>query len=196
MIRAIAIFLFTIGGWKLKGEMPAHIKKSILVAGPHTSNFDIFFALAGLHKMKIPVRFMLKKEWLKYFPIKNVLLSAGAFGIDRSKKSTMVESVADSINQSKENLAILIAPEGTRKHACIWKTGFYYIALKAKVPIVLTHLDYSKKEAAIGPNFMPTGDYKQDMQIVKDYYKNISAKYPENFCLKIYEEDQAEACAK
>lgn len=196
MIKAIAIFLFTIGGWKLKGEMPAHIKKCVIVGAPHTSNFDLFFAMAGLYKMKIPVRFLIKKEWLKYFPLKNILLSAGALGIDRSKKGTMVDALADTLNKAQEDIALLVTPEGTRKHSCIWKTGFYYTALKAKLPIVLSHLDYKKREAALGVSFMPTGAYKKDMQILKDYYKDISAKFPENFCLKIFEDEQLEACAK
>lgn len=196
MLKAIAIFLFTIGGWKIRGKMPAHIKKCIIVAAPHTSNFDLLFAMAGLYKMKIPVRFLLKIECLRVFPVKNIFLAAGALGVDRSKKGTMVDKLAETINEAKEEIALLISPEGTRKHTCIWKTGFYYTALKAKLPIVLSHLDYKKREAVLGVSFMPTGAYKKDMQIVKDYYKNISPKFPGNFCLKIYEDDQLEACAR
>ncbi|MGM0653648.1 MAG: 1-acyl-sn-glycerol-3-phosphate acyltransferase [Bacillota bacterium] len=193
-MKLFTIILFTIFGWKLQGEMPANIKKCIIVGAPHTSNFDLIFAMAGFYKLKLPIRFLIKKDWLRHFPLKNILLSAGALGIDRSKNNTMVDNLANLIATSKENMAILISPEGTRKHACKWKTGFYYTALKAKIPIVLSHLDYSKKMAVLGPSFMPSGSFKKDMQILRDYYKNIVPKYPENFCLEIYLEDKKEYC--
>lgn len=193
-MKIFTIFLFTIFGWKLQGKMPANIKKCIIVGAPHTSNFDLIFAMAGFYKMKLPIRFLIKNDWLRHFPLRNILLSAGALGIDRAKNNTMVDSLANLITTSKENMAILISPEGTRKHACKWKTGFYYAALKAKIPIVLSHLDYSKKMAVLGPNFMPSGSFKKDMQILRDYYKNVVPKYPENFCLEIYLEDDKQYC--
>jgi len=193
-MKYFTIFLFTIFGWKLQGKMPDNIKKCIIVGAPHTSNFDLIFAMAGFYKLKLPIRFLIKKDWLRHFPLKNILLSAGALGIDRAKNNTMVESLADLITTSKENMAILISPEGTRKHSCKWKTGFYYTALKAKIPIVLSHLDYSKKMAVLGPSFMPSGSFKTDMQILKDYYKDIVPKYPENFCLEIFLEEEKEYC--
>lgn len=196
MLKWIAMFLFTIGGWTKKGTIPRDIKKCVVVGGPHTSNFDLLFAMAGFIKMNYPVRFLIKKEWLKYFPLKNVLLSAGALGIDRSKTGTMVDAMAELLINAKEDLAILVTPEATRKHRCKWKTGFYQVALKANVPIVLTHLDYAKKEAAVGPNFMPTGNYKKDMQIVRNHYKNVTPKYPENFCLKIYVDEDNPECSR
>ncbi len=189
MLKLFAIFLFTISGWKLQGEMPANIKKSIVVGAPHTSNFDLIFAMAGFYKMKLPIRFLIKKDWLRYFPLRNILLSAGALGIDRSKNNTMVDSLVELIKTSDQKMAVLITPEGTRKRVCKWKTGFYHAALHAKVPIFLAHLDYSKKLAVLGPHFMPTGCYKSDMEIVKNHYKDVVPKYPENFCLDIYEDE-------
>ncbi len=192
MLKLFAIFLFTILGWELQGQMPANIKKCIVVGAPHTSNYDLIFAMAGFYKMKLPIRFLIKKDWLKYFPLRNILLSAGALGINRAKNNTMVDSLVELIKTSNENMAVLITPEGTRKRACKWKTGFYYAALQAKVPIFLAHLDYSKKLAVLGPSFMPTGCYKSDMQIVKEHYKDVVPKYPENFCLDIYEDEEEE----
>ena len=182
-------------GWKLEGKMPPEIKKCILVAGPHTSNYDFLLAMAGFYKMKLPVKYLIKKEWLDFWPLRRIFRNSGAIGVNRDKNSTMVDSLAELITSSKENLAIMISPEGTRKLVHRWKTGFYYAALKAKVPIVLSSLDYRTKTAAIGPSFMPCGCFRKDMIFIKNYYKDITPKYPENFSLEIYYPDADALCA-
>ena len=194
MLKFITISMFNLAGWKLEGELPPGIKKCILIAGPHTSNFDFFFAMAGFYKHNLPVKVLIKKEWAEFFLFRRLLKNAGIMGVNRKKSTTMVDTLADLIVKRDEDIAVMIAPEGTRKLARKWKTGFYYAALKANVPIYLSHLDYAKKEAVLGPGFMPTGDFKKDMEIVKNHYKDVTPKYPENFCLKIYLDDESEAC--
>ena len=191
MFKLFAILMFTLKGWELKQNVSSEtIKKSIVLGAPHTSNWDLIISMGGFHKMRFPLKFFIKKEWLKIFPLNKILIAAGAVSVDRGKKSTMVDSMAEMIRNSEEDIALMVTPEGTRKRNCKWKTGFYYTALKAQVPIVLTCLDYSKKLAVFGPAFMPSGDFKKDMEIVKDYYKDVVPKYPENFCLDIYQDDE------
>ena len=191
MLKIFTIFLFTIMGWKVQGKMPAHINKCILVAAPHTSNVDFLLAMAAFYKMKLPIRYLIKQEWLNVFLLKGIFKNSGALGVERSKNNTMVDALAELITTSEENMAVMISPEGTRKLAPKWKTGFYYAALKARVPIVLSHLDYAKKIAAIGPSFMPSGCFKKDMLILKNYYKDITPKFPEQFSLDIYVADES-----
>jgi 1-acyl-sn-glycerol-3-phosphate acyltransferase len=195
MLKMFTIFLFTILGWKLQGQMPADIKKCIIVAAPHTSNYDFLLAVASFYKMSLPVKYLIKKEWLNFFLFKGMFKASGALGVDRSKSNTMVDALADLIDSSNENITLMISPEGTRKLVSKWKTGFYYTALKARVPIVLSSLDYAKKVAAIGPSFMPSGCFRRDMQIIKNYYQDITPKYPENFSLNIYLPDKNALCA-
>ncbi|MDW7729463.1 MAG: hypothetical protein SCJ94_05575 [Bacillota bacterium] len=107
----------------------------------------------------------------------------------------MVDAIVELITSHNEDLHIMISPEGTRKLTNRWKTGFYYAALKAKIPLVLSSLDYSKKLAHIGPAFMPTGCFKRDMITVKEYYSKPVPKYPDNFILQIYETDDNAICA-
>ena len=195
MLKAFTIFLFTIMGWKLKGKISPEITKCILVAAPHTSNYDFLLAMAGFYKMKLPVKYLIKKEWVDFKPLKKIFKNSGALGVDRDKNTTMVDSLSELIVSSKENMAIMISPEGTRKLIHRWKTGFYYTALKAHVPIILTYLDYKTKTAGIGPSFMPSGCYRKDMIMVRNFYKDITAKYPENFSLEIYHPDADALCA-
>lgn len=195
MLKAFTIFLFTILGWKLKGRVAPEISKCILVAAPHTSNLDFLLAMAGFYKMKLPVKYLIKKEWIDFWPLRKIFINSGALGVDRGKNSTMVDSLAELIVSSTENLAIMISPEGTRKLVHRWKTGFYYAALNAKVPIVLTYLDYRTKTAGIGPSFMPCGCFRKDMIFIKNYYKDITPKFPENFSLEIYYPDADALCA-
>lgn len=195
MLKLFTIILFAIMGWKLQGEMPSEIKKCIIVAAPHTSNYDFLLAMAGFYKMNLPVKYLIKKEWANFFLLRRIFRASGALGVDRSTNNTMVEVLANLIDSSTENIALMISPEGTRKRVRKWKTGFYYTALEARVPIVLSHLDYAKKVAAIGPSFMPSGCFRRDMQIIKNYYQDITPKYPENFSLDIYLPDESALCA-
>lgn len=182
-------------GWKLKGKIAPDIKKCIIVGAPHTSNYDFLLAMAGFYKMKLPIKYLIKKEWLNFKPLSKIFRNSGAIGIDRSKTGTMVDSLAELIISSGENMAIMISPEGTRKLNHCWKTGFYYTALKAQVPIVLSYLDYKTKTAGIGPSFLPSGCFRRDMIIVRDFYKDKTAKFPDNFSLKIYYPDVDTLCA-
>ncbi len=194
-MRFFTVFLFTIMGWKLQGRLPANIRKCIVVAAPHTSNFDFIFAMACFYKMKMPIRYLIKQEIFNFFLLKKFFVNSGGMGVDRSKSNTLVDSLVQLITSSPDSIALMIAPEGTRKLTRKWKTGFYYTALNAKIPIVLSHLDYSKKMAVVGPSFMPTGCYRRDMQILKDYYKDITPRHPEKFSLDIYETDGEALCA-
>ena len=194
MFKAFVLTLFKLCGWKAEGHFPEEIHKCVVVGAPHTSNFDLIFAMAGFYKVKMPVKYLIKQEWLDFWPLRKILKGSGAIGIKRDRNRSMVDTLANTITSYPGRIALLITPEGTRKLTKVWKTGFYQAALKAKVPIVLTHLDYATKTAAVAEHFFPSGCYKRDMQILRNHYKNITARYPENFSLQIYSNDEDSIC--
>ena len=189
MLKFVTTTIFSLLGWKMQGDIPADIDKCVIIVAPHTSNFDFIFGIVASYKIRLPVRYLIKEEWLKRFVIGSLLKSCGALGITRSQRKNMVDSMADLLSQN-EQIALAFPPEGTRKLVKKWKTGFYYVALKAKVPIVMCSLDYRKKAVTIGEYFIPTGDYQKDMNIVREYYKDVTAKHPSKFSLAIYEIDK------
>ena len=179
-------FLFKLAGWKVTHQLPKDIAKCVIIALPHTSNWDFVYAMGALSEMKIKTRFTIKKEWFK-FPFKGLMTKLGALPIDRTKNADgtrkgTVEAMVDLFNSRKE-LLLLITPEGTRSRVDKWRTGFYYVALKAKVPIALGFIDYAKRECGIDKLIYPTGNYNADMQLIMDCYKNVTGKNPENFAL-------------
>ncbi len=190
MITNISALAFSLSGWKISGTMPPGVTKCMLVAAPHTTNFDLLFAMGAYIKMNVHVKYLIKYEWTKRPVIGRILSANGAIGVKRNKKLNAVENLAEMLKNSEEDLVLMVAPEGTRKMNKHWKTGFYQVALKAGVPIVLSYLDYKNKIAGIGPHFMPSGDYKKDMEILKEFYKDITPKYPGNFSLEIYDPDK------
>ncbi|MCO5280558.1 MAG: 1-acyl-sn-glycerol-3-phosphate acyltransferase [Chitinophagales bacterium] len=178
-------------GWKmnLNGLNPKNFNRAVMLAIPHTTNWDLPIARAAFYLMQIPVRFTVKKEWMK-FPYSLLAKPLGGIAIDRSprkageERKSMTEAMIDLFNQNEE-LVVMVTPEGTRSYNENWKTGFYYVALGAKVPIALGYLDYAKKEAGVGMVFMPTGNIEEDMQKIMDFYRDIKGKYPENFTTDI-----------
>lgn len=180
MWRFISRVIFFITGWKVVGEYPQEITKAVLIAAPHTSNWDFIFSRAGLFLMNAPVRFLIKKEWVQG-PAGFLLKKLGAIPVDRSpktKSSGFVEEITSQF-QNYDRLAIMIAPEGTRKRVTRWRSGFYHIALNANVPILFGYLDYRKKNAGIGGVFYPTGNYDEDLEKIKSFYRTVTARYPE-----------------
>ncbi len=179
-------FIFNITGWKITARLPKEIKKCVIIAAPHTSNWDFVYAMGALKEMQIKTRFTIKKEWYR-FPFKAFMKKMGALAIDRganpdgTRKGT-VDAMVDLFNQHTD-LLLVVTPEGTRSRADKWKTGFYHVALKANVPVALGFIDYAKKECGIGKLVNLTGNYAMDMQTIMDFYKNITGKIPENFAL-------------
>ncbi|MGB5929689.1 MAG: 1-acyl-sn-glycerol-3-phosphate acyltransferase [Cyclobacteriaceae bacterium] len=182
-MRLLAKFIFFVFGWKLEGTVPAEVKKAVMIAAPHTSNWDLLYARSAFYLMRIPVRFTIKKEWIKG-PMGWLLTSLGAIAIDRQKfrstdkRSSSVAAMIDLFN-NRDELVVLVTPEGTRKYAEQWKSAFYYVALGAKVPIMLGFLDYKEKKAGIGPRIDPSGDFEADMEKILGFYRTKTAKYPE-----------------
>ena len=152
MMKLLSRFIFWLAGWRLNPNWPKGVKKAVLIAIPHTSNWDIMYARAAFFLMDIPVRFTIKKE-VMVGPLGWLLSSLGAIPIDRQripggKKQTYTEAMIQMLNE-RDELVVMVTPEGTRSAVNKWKSGFYHTALGANVPIVIGYLDYKKKEAGI-----------------------------------------------
>ncbi|MBL4709682.1 MAG: 1-acyl-sn-glycerol-3-phosphate acyltransferase [Flavobacteriales bacterium] len=173
----MAKFIFWMTGWKVVGENPKDLKKMVLIAAPHTSNWDLLYARAAFYIMGVPVQYTVKKE-LFFFPLGAILKSLGGIPIDRKTKGNMVDKMARFYSDYDE-LCIMITPEATRSYSPEWKKGFYYISQKVNIPIILGFLDYKKKEAGIGPIVYPTGDYEKDLEEIKSFYRTVTPKFPE-----------------
>ncbi len=180
-MKWISKIIFRLMGWKLKGLLPQDIKKCVILAAPHTSNMDFILGRLAYFILGVPVKFLIKKESFKP-PLGGLLKRMGGIPVDRSRNNNLVGQVAGLFNKS-EVLYVVITPEGTRKLVHNWRKGFYYIALKANVPIALGFMDYGKKEGGIGPVFYPSGDYEADFETIRAFYRTKTARYPEKFNL-------------
>lgn len=172
-----AFLFFKLMGWKINGTIDKSIKKCILMVMPHTCNFDFFIGLFTRGIMGMEMNFVAKKE-LFVFPFGYYFRNIGGAPLDRSGGKNLVDTIVDIFN-SREVFRLAIAPEGTRKKVNELKTGFYYIALKAKIPIIPVAFDYGKKEVKIGEPITPTGNYEEDLRLFSKFYKDVKARFPE-----------------
>ena len=165
-------------GWKLVHniELPA---KCVICIAPHTSNWDFFWGNIFRHVLHLRAHFLMKKEWFA-FPLGNMMQKLGGIPVDRSQKSSLTDSLAEIFSQNKL-FRLVIAPEGTRQLNKECKKGFYFIALKAQVPIVLAFIDYGKREMGFGKLFIPTGDLDLDLAEIMAFYKEKQGKFPDRF---------------
>jgi 1-acyl-sn-glycerol-3-phosphate acyltransferase len=178
-LSRIFSWIFRLLGWKLKGEIPAGLNKCVIIGAPHTSNWDFVFALGALHLVGYRVNYMIKKE-LFVFPFSYLLKKSGGIAIDRKISHHIVDEMATRIAAS-DQMYLVMAAEGTRKRVDHWKSGFYYVAMKANVPVIAGFLDYAKKEAGFGPIVQLTGNVENDMQKFRDFYKDITPRITNNF---------------
>ncbi len=182
-MKLLARFIFWITGWKVAGEWPKGLKKAVLIAIPHTSNWDLIYARAAFYLLDVPVRFTIKKE-VMVGPLGWIIKGVGGIAIDRKKVAgkktqTYTQAMISMLKESDE-LVMMVTPEGTRSYAPRWKTGFYHIALGAEVPVVIGYLDYKLKRAGIGPVIAPSGNMDEDIEAMKTFGRTVTAKYPEN----------------
>jgi len=163
-------------GWDVVGQVPVG-DKFVLIAAPHTSNWDFPFGLFALYIYRLKVSWIGKDSLFKK-PFGGIMRWLGGIAINRNSQHGVVNQIAKQLRESSK-LAIAITPSGTRKRRDYWKSGFYWIAHAAQVPILCGYLDYGRKEACLGLCFVPTGNVREDMDRIREFYKGIQGKYPE-----------------
>ncbi len=178
MLHLFALF-FKLKGWKLNGFIPTHITKCVIIAAPHTSNWDFVYSLGALKILGYKVSYMVKSE-LFFFPFSILLKKSGAIAVNRKSSNNVVDQMVKQIKDA-DSIYLMLSAEGTRKRVDKWKSGFYYVAQKAQVPVCTGYLDYKKKEAGFGPVISLTGNVTHDMGKIKDFYSTITPHTPENF---------------
>ena len=169
-----------LAGWEFETPLPAE-PKYVLLAVPHTSNWDGVLLLALAQRVGLKMSWMIKAEWVRG-PLGAVLRRLGAVAIDRARAGDVVPQMIEEM-QRRDELVLVIPPEGTRGRADYWKSGFYRIALGAGVPVVPGYLDYRRKRAGVGPAIHLTGDVAADMAKLRAYYASspAAALYPDKF---------------
>ena len=164
-------------GWQYTGTRP-DAAKFVAIGAPHTSNWDFILFLAVVSHFRLPA-LVIGKSSLVRWPFGNLMRRLGIIPVERDSGQGMVEQMAAEFARHRE-MALVVAPEGTRGRSEYWRSGFYRIALAAEVPIVLTFLDYPNKRAGIGPLIEPSGDLVADMHRIRTFYADIEGKHPAN----------------
>lgn len=173
--QRLAHIILRLTGWRTH-VLRQRTSRYVLIGAPHTSNWDFGLMLLLMAAEQLPIRFM-GKDSLFRGPLGPLMRSLGGIPVNRRESTKLVDQIAAKFEEYDE-LIIGIAPEGTRSKVSHWKTGFYYIAMKANVPIAMAYLDYGNKIVGVGPSFIPSGDLKADFEIIRAFYSGIVGKNP------------------
>lgn len=175
-VKWLLLLMYRMRGWKAVGDVPEP-RRFILIAAPHTSNWDFVNFLGLTADLKVRAHFMGKLSLFRW-PIGGFMKQMGGIPVDRRNASNVVQQMVDEFARRAEFM-LTVAPEGTRGKAKKWRTGFYQIAIAAKVPMVVGFMDYGRKTGGLGPLIWPTGDFRADMMKVLETYKSCIPKFPE-----------------
>ena len=176
LAQSIAQFILRLTGWRTAVISP-YPSRCVMIGAPHTSNWDFIIVMLLMAVERIPIRLM-GKDSLFRWPLGVFMRSFGVIPVNRSGNNKLVDQIAARFDEYDE-LIIGISPEGTRSKTPRWRTGFYYIAHKADVPIVMVYIDYKNKVCGLGPSIKPTGDIQADFEIIREFYSGIDGKFPD-----------------
>lgn len=172
---------FKIMGWKVVGNTNFSkdtIKKAIIISAPHTSNLDFIIGILLRKITQVKTNFIGKKE-LFTWPFGYYFRAVGGVPVDRKNKENKVQTIA-KLFENKEEFRLTLAPEGTRSKVDEWRTGFYYIAKQANVPIIMFTLDFGNKQNTISEPFFPTDNIEEDFKFMKGFFKGVKGKIEKN----------------
>jgi len=180
VLRGISIAILRLAGWKVEGVLHPGCTRSVFIAAPHTSNWDFPFTLMVAFVLRLNI-FWMGKASLFRFPFGGVMRWLGGVAVQRESANNLVAASAQALQEADGPMQLVVPPEGTRAKVAYWKTGFYYIAVNARVPIVMAYMDYARKVAGLGPVFEPSGDIDADMVRIKAFYAPFKGKHAERF---------------
>lgn len=174
----IAKLIYKIIGWEVLGEYPYHVKKKIIIAAPHTSNWDFPIGVLARAIFKDKIKFVGKKSLFKP-PLGWLMTLLGGVPVDRNKSTNFVRAIVEEYNQ-RDRFTVVIAPEGHRRRVNSFKSGFYFIALQANIPIVPIVFDWEFKKIRVLDIFIPQGDSKEDIKKVENLFRGVKGKVTSN----------------
>ncbi len=180
-MKNFAGLLMRILGWRISGKLPDEIKKAVIIVAPHTSLWDFVYGRLAFWILDIPVNFMISAKYFK-FPLGWLLTILGGEPVTNSKPLRLLLEILGKFKNAK-SFYVVITPEGTRSLVDEWKKGFYQIATRAEVPIVMAYIDYKYKKGGLGPVFYPTGDFEKDLPEIQKFYLKFNARHPERYNL-------------
>ncbi|MBL8382918.1 MAG: 1-acyl-sn-glycerol-3-phosphate acyltransferase [Burkholderiales bacterium] len=175
VLRSFSVVFLRATGWVVEGTLPPDGAKCVLIAAPHTSNWDLPYTLMVAFALRLNIYWMGKASIFRP-PFRGVMMWLGGIPVDRSQSTNLVAASVAAIGAASAPLQLIVPPEGTRSRTRSWKTGFYYIALGAGVPIVMAYMDYPNKRSGLGPVFLPTGDVDRDMEAIKAFYAPFTGR--------------------
>jgi 1-acyl-sn-glycerol-3-phosphate acyltransferase len=188
MRKLFAKLFYKLFGWTFVGKLPEH-DKYVLLCVHHTSNWDYVYFLITCWLCETHIHWLGKHTLFKG-PLGAFFRWTGGVSVDRTSSQGLVEQLAEEF-EKRDKLHLAIPPSGTRSYRDYWKSGFYHIAQAANVPVVLGVLDYKKKECGFGPEFMLSGDVRADMDRIRDYYTDVTGKYPDQAArIRLRSEDE------
>ncbi|MBO0724601.1 MAG: lysophospholipid acyltransferase family protein [Blastocatellia bacterium] len=185
LIRGLALSFLRVFGWRLEGRLP-DVDKLVVIAAPHTSNWDFPILVSLAFGLRAKASWLGKHSLFRW-PLGFLSRWMGGIPVYRSASHNLVAQSVEMFRKS-EKLILAVPPEGTRGKVNHWKTGFYYIALGAETPIAMGFIDYKRKAVGVGPTLYPTGDIEADMEIIRNFYVNVTAKYPDQACIPALEQ--------
>ena len=180
LLRVASMGFLRIAGWRIEGELPPGAHKCVLIAAPHTSNWDLPYTLMTAFVLRLHPYWMGKASIFKP-PFEPVMRWLGGIAVDREQSNNLVAASVAALKAADGPVQLIVPPEGTRRATTRWKTGFYFIAVGAQVPVLLAYMDYAEKRAGLGPVFTPTGDLERDMAAIKAFYAPFKGKNPRQF---------------
>ncbi|HRI93108.1 MAG: 1-acyl-sn-glycerol-3-phosphate acyltransferase [Candidatus Accumulibacter sp.] len=169
LLRAFSVNFLKLTGWKIEGSLPPSASKSVLIAAPHTSNWDLPYTLMVAFALRLNIYWMGKAQIFRP-PFRGLMMWLGGIPVARETANNLVAASAAALKAADGPVQLIVPPEGTRSKTRQWKTGFYHIAVSAQVPIVLAYMDYEKKVSGLGEIFVPTGDVEADIAAIKAFY--------------------------
>lgn len=180
VLRGFSVAFLKLAGWTVEGRLPPEAAKSVFIAAPHTSNWDLPYTLMVAFALRLNPYWMGKHTIFKA-PFGPLMRWLGGIAVNRDQSNNLVAASAQAIRDADGPLQLIVPPEGTRSKTRYWKTGFYYIAQTAGVPIVMAYMDYADKRSGLGPLFQPTGDVEVDMAAIKAFYAPFKGKNQAQF---------------
>ncbi len=175
LVRRFVLWLYRRWRFTLEGGPPG-APRCVILGAPHTSNWDFVFFLGTTHAFGVAPSFMGKKSLFRW-PLRRFMFDMGGVPVDRSKRGNYVAEMKAEFSR-REEMRLVIAPEGTRGHVNRWRSGFYHIALAADVPIVCGWVDYPTRRGGMGPEIRPTGDFAADLKRIAEFYRSVMPDHP------------------